>query len=161
MTRQNDNHSPGPERLVPSSRQGSEFSNSIFGALSIRESGNAFQSLMVRGKKNYTYKCQYSHWGPEMPKNADSFSVLPWRQGHLLVYWLYPSDQCLTMETRPSVGILALPFRPLYNTMNLLSLQHYESAVFPPFLEEFPLQMLRNSCQLYSRFRRCSFLLQT
>ena len=34
VTRQNDNHSPGPGRLVPSSHQRSELSNTILGTLS-------------------------------------------------------------------------------------------------------------------------------
>ena len=53
VTCQNDNHSPGPGRLIPSSHQRSELSNTILGtsAEEIRESGSAFQSLMVWEKK--------------------------------------------------------------------------------------------------------------
>ena len=50
VTHQNDNHSPGPGRLVPSSHQRSELSNTILGTFQkIRESGSAFQFLMVWG----------------------------------------------------------------------------------------------------------------
>ena len=56
VKRRNDNHSPGPviRELVPSSHQSSELSNTISSASSadeIRESGRAFQSLIVWGKK--------------------------------------------------------------------------------------------------------------
>ena len=58
VKRRNDNHSPGPviRKLVPSSHQRSELSNTIlFNASSadeIRESGRTFQSLIVWGKCN-------------------------------------------------------------------------------------------------------------
>ena len=56
VKRRNDNHSPGPviRELVPSSHQRSELSktqSSAFSADEIRESGRAFQSLIVLGKK--------------------------------------------------------------------------------------------------------------
>ena len=56
VTRQNDNHSPGTGRLVPSSLQRSELSNTILGTfsrgdLTVRVFGSAFQSLMAWGEK--------------------------------------------------------------------------------------------------------------
>ena len=61
------------ETIVPSSHQRSELSNTISAPLAdeIRESGSAVQPLVVWGK-SYTYKYQ-------------------------LVYWLYPSDVCITI----------------------------------------------------------------
>ena len=54
------------------------------------------------------------------------------------------------------VGILALPFRPLYNNMSLLSLLLVNDChlnvspvtiliLIPPFLEGFPFQMFKNA----------------
>ena len=55
VKRRNDNHSPGPviRELVPSSHQRSELSNTILCIFSRwdRESGRAFQSLIVWGEE--------------------------------------------------------------------------------------------------------------
>ena len=55
VKRRNNNPSPGPvyRELVPSSHQRSELSNTILSSSAdeIRESGRAFQSLIVWGKK--------------------------------------------------------------------------------------------------------------
>ena len=73
VKRRNDNHSPGLviRELVPSSHQRSELctQSSASSADEIRESGRAFQSLIVWGK-NYLYKhlyCPYKGLGPQQP----------------------------------------------------------------------------------------------
>ena len=106
---QNDNHSPGPwpGRLVPSSKQRSELSNTLLGTFSKEDKKvwKWLQSLIVWGKKLHLL-----------------ISVL--------AMGIWYAIECsflrlLTRGIRSSVGILALPFRPLYNKMSLLSLLRF------------------------------------
>ena len=113
VTRQNDNHSPGPgpRRLVPSSHQGSELSNTIIGTFS-------------RGDKRLWKYVPIPNGlgrGATLINNNVSTGDLICHRWSVL--------QRLTRVIRSSIGILALPFRSLYN---------YESTASPPFFEGFP-----------------------
>ena len=118
VKRRNDNHSPGPviRELVPSSHQRSELSNTILGIFSRwdRESGRAFQSLIVSGKK--------------LPLLTSVLAMGVW---NAIECW-FLQRLVLGIIFRSSVGTLALPLRPLYSNISLLSFllflrQHYKS----------------------------------
>ena len=106
VIRQIDNHSPGGVtggKLVLALTRDENFNtqSSDISAEEIRESGRSFQSLMVWGKKLHLY--------------ASKLAVGIW---NAMECWFL---QRLVLGTRSPVGILALPFRPLYSNMSRLS----------------------------------------
>ena len=58
--------------------------------------------------------------------------------------------QCLVLGIRSSVGTLALPLRPLYSIISLLSFLH--------FLRDS--HLIVQECQSYSKFHNCNYLSQ-
>ena len=106
VTHQNDSHSPGPGpgRLVPSSHHRSELCNIILGTFS-RGDKSVRKCIPIRnclGKKTTLINISVS--------NGDLIC-------HIMMIPAAPNQGIMS-----SVGILALPFRPLYNNMSLLSL---------------------------------------
>ena len=102
LTRQNDNHSrgPGPGRLVPSSHQRSELSNTILGTFS-RGDKRAWKCIPIPNEFGENATLINISVGngdlichrmtiPAMPNKGDKVICL-------LVYWLYLSDLCLTI----------------------------------------------------------------
>ena len=109
VTRQNDSHSPGPRpgRLVPSSQQRSELSNTILGIFS-------------RGDKRV---CKCIPFPNGLGEKATLINISV-SNGNLICHRMIIST-APNRGIRSSVGILALPFRPLYNNMSLLSLLRF------------------------------------
>ena len=109
VTRQNDNHSPGlwPGILVPSSHKRNEFSNTILNTFS-------------RGDKR-VWKCIPIPNGLEEKATLINISV---SNGNLICHRMIILATP-NRKKRSSVGILALPFRPLYNNMSLLLALRY------------------------------------
>ena len=95
----------------------------------IRESGRAFQSLIVLGKR--------------LPLKKSVLAMGVW---NAVEFWFLAR---LVLGIRSSVGTLALPSRPLYSNM---------SIVFPAFPEGFPFQLSKNvtfkTTKLYSASKR-------
>ena len=111
VTRQNDIYSPGPGpgRLVLhcSSHRRSVLSNTIIGTFSSGDKRVWKYIPRPNGLgegESYTYKY--------------NVSVLAMGTRYAIEWWFL---QRLTTGIRASVGILALPFWPLYNNMGLLS----------------------------------------
>ena len=94
----------------------------------IRESGRAFQSLIVWGKKLLLYT-----------------SVLAIGVWNAIECWFL---QRLVLGIRSSIGTLALPLRPLYSNISLLS-----------FFLGIPILTVQE-CQSYSQFHNCNYLSQ-
>ena len=104
VKRRNDNHSSGPviRELVPSSHQRSELSNTIL--------------------------CIFSEWdqriGEGIPipdslwEETTFIKVLAMGVWNAIECWFL---QCLVLRIRSSVGTLALPLRPIYSNIRLLS----------------------------------------
>ena len=125
VTRQNDNHSPGPGpgRLTPSSHQRSELSNTILGTFS-------------RGEKSVS-KCIPI---PNELRGKATLINISIGNGNLIYYRMrIPSAPY--QRIRPTVGILAVPFRPLYHNMSLLYLlrffrdSHFKCPRMPVMLQ--------------------------
>ena len=105
----NDNHSPGPviRELVPSSHQRSELSNTIL--------------------------CIFSRWDqrtgegipiPDSLGEKATFIYICISNGSLKCHRVLISTMP-SLAIRSSVGILALPLRPLYSKVNLLAFLHF------------------------------------
>ena len=110
-----DNHSPGSviRELVPSSHQRCELSNTILCIFidEIRESGRAFQSLQRIGEGIPI---------PDSLVEEATFINICISNGSLKCHrgWFLAR---LVLGIRSSVGTLALPVRPLYSNISLLS----------------------------------------
>ena len=96
VTRQNGNHSPGPGRLVPSSHQRSELSNTILGTFS-RGDKRVWQCIPVpNGLGGGATLINISVSNGDLIYHRMIIPAAP-NQVSLLVYWLYPSDLCITI----------------------------------------------------------------
>ena len=125
VTRQNDNHSPGPGpgRLVPSSHQRSELSNTILGTFR-------------RGDKR-VWKCIPVPNG--LGGGEATLINISVSNGNLICHRMIISA-APNQGDKVICGILALHFRPLYNNMSLLSLlrflrdSHFKCSKMPVML---------------------------
>ena len=123
MTRQNNNYSPGPGpgRLVPSSHQRSELSNSILGANSPGDKRVQKCITIPNGLGEKATLINVS----TCISNGD----LRCRRMVILTV-SYHGDKIICWYT-------------VFTLQTFI--QQYESAVFPPFLEGYPLQMFKNA----------------
>ena len=105
VTCQNDNHSPGPGRLVPSSHQRSKLSNSILGTFS-------------RGDKTHVvWKCIPIPNG--LGEKATLLNISISNADLICRRMMIPAGP--NQEDKVICCILTLPFKPLYNNMSTVS----------------------------------------
>ena len=116
--------------LVPGSHQRSELSNTILCIFCGWDQRRAFQSLIV--------------WGKKLPLLTSVLAMGVW---NAIECWFLKR---LVLGIRSSVGTLALPLRPLYSNISLLS--------FLLFLR-IPILTVQK-CQSYSQFHNCNYLSQ-